>query len=590
MSHRRLQSYTPPVPLTIRLLGRPSIEIDGTARSLAGQKPWALLACLLLTPGGATRRELAERIWPEAEDPLAATRWAILQVRRALEPAAKLADDNGRLVVQARVPLVVDALEVLQGSVELDQVEWVVRGDLLEDMAFDDAPDLEQWLLFERARLSSASNAAVRWAATLTARRDPERSLRLLARTLARDPFDDAAHELVVDVHVACGRRAEALAHLALAERRYRNELGAEPPESIRRPLERPVPAIRRDVRPDVAARTLLEMAGRRLDAGDYAGAGDAGRRAIAEAAVSGDEVIEARALATLAGILIHSVRGRDREAVGLLDRALRLALDHDEELLSAEIERDLGYVAFLDAKYGAAESTLHRAIELSRTAGDEVGAARSMTILGACQSDRAAFGEAEATLTEAVSRLAEARDPWEAYARSFLARLQLRTGRASDARAEGARSVARSRESGWLSLVPWPMVVEAEAALRDGDRAAASLAFDEAYALACEIDDPCWRSFALRGRALVARDEGDRDESIRLLREAVDEAASLPDVYMWCQAVALVDLVEIETTPERRHVETALELARSGPMPDLLDRLNEVARRRQTATQTPVA
>lgn len=574
--------------LTIRVLGRPSIEMDGAARTLAGQKPWSLLACLLLTPGGATRRQLAERIWPEADDPLAATRWAVLQVRRALEPEATLADEDGRLAVKADVPIVVDALEVLHGSVELDQVEWAVGGDLLEGMTFADAPDLEQWLLFERARLESASSAALRWAATLTTRRDPERALRLLGRALARDPFDDAAHELVVDVHVAGGRRAAALAHLALVERRYRDELSAEPPDSIRRPLERPSPAVRGGIQPDVATRALLEAGARRLDAGDYAGAVDVGRRATAEGAASGDELLEARALATLAGILIHSVRGRDREAVGLLDRALRLALEHDEPLLAAEVERELGYVAFLGAEYGAAESTLHRAIERSRAAGDEAGLARAMTIVGACQSDRAAFGEAEATLTEAVSRLAEARDQWEAFARSFLARVRLRAGRADDARADGALAVARSREFGWLSLVPWPMVVEAEAALRNGDRASAALAFDEAYALACEIGDPCWRSVALRGRALVARDEGDRNGAIRLLREAVDAAVSLPDVYAWCHALALVDLVELEPAPERRHLETALELARSGPMPDLLDRLDQVARRRQTSTQTP--
>lgn len=72
--------------LSIRLLGRPTIaeatEHGERPRVLAGQKPWALLAYLLLSAKGATRRELAETLWPEAEDPLAAARWSILQVRR----------------------------------------------------------------------------------------------------------------------------------------------------------------------------------------------------------------------------------------------------------------------------------------------------------------------------------------------------------------------------------------------------------------------------------------------------------------------------------------------------------------------------
>jgi len=62
------------MPLVIRLLGRPSIELDGAPAPLAGQKPWALLASAILTPRGMSRRDLAARIWPEADDPLAATR------------------------------------------------------------------------------------------------------------------------------------------------------------------------------------------------------------------------------------------------------------------------------------------------------------------------------------------------------------------------------------------------------------------------------------------------------------------------------------------------------------------------------------
>ena len=55
-----------PMSLSIRLLGRPSIpaadENGEQPRMSGGQKPWALLAYLLLIPEGATRRDLAERI------------------------------------------------------------------------------------------------------------------------------------------------------------------------------------------------------------------------------------------------------------------------------------------------------------------------------------------------------------------------------------------------------------------------------------------------------------------------------------------------------------------------------------------------
>jgi hypothetical protein len=49
-------------------------------------------------------------------------------------------------------------------------------------------------------------------------------------------------------------------------------------------------------------------------------------RRAAMSAAGSGDLVLESRTLVTLGGILVHSLRGRDREALGLLRRAQQLA------------------------------------------------------------------------------------------------------------------------------------------------------------------------------------------------------------------------------------------------------------------------
>jgi len=128
--------------LTIHLLGRPKIlaatDTGGPSNApLRGQKPWALLAYLLLTPGGATRRELAELLWPAAEDPLAAARWAILQVRRALEPGATLAEPADRLVVEVTTNgpnLSVDVLTLLDGRFESASVDALVAGDLLDGM------------------------------------------------------------------------------------------------------------------------------------------------------------------------------------------------------------------------------------------------------------------------------------------------------------------------------------------------------------------------------------------------------------------------------------------------------------------------
>jgi len=311
-----------------------------------------------------------------------------------------------------------------------------------------------------------------------------------------------------------------------------------------------------------------------RLDAGDYDAALDAARRAASAAAASADQRLEAEALTTLGGVLVHSVRGHDREAVGLLDRALELATTLRDERLAAEVERELGYIAFLGARYGAAESILGRAAARATAAGDAAGAARALTLIGACQSDRNDYPAAEASLVAAIERLRELGDRWEPFAGSFLARVRLRTERSHEAGLLADAAVARSRQVGWLSLVPWPMAVAGEAQIGAADPGAAGRTFSAAYALACEIGDPCWRAFALRGLGLVAAHAGDQDDAARLLGEAGTAAGSQPDVYAWCEALILTDLVELEGGRHPEHNERALTIARRGPMPDLVARL----------------
>ncbi|MCU1474389.1 MAG: transcriptional regulator, family, partial [Amnibacterium sp.] len=61
----------------VRLLGRPAVEAaDGSPPAHPrGRKTWALLARIALADRPVGRGELAETLFPEADDPLAALRW-----------------------------------------------------------------------------------------------------------------------------------------------------------------------------------------------------------------------------------------------------------------------------------------------------------------------------------------------------------------------------------------------------------------------------------------------------------------------------------------------------------------------------------
>src|SRR2546428_2099065 len=226
------------MPLRVRLLGRPGLEHDGASGGLEGRKPWALLTYLLLEPSARTRRELADLLWSEADDPLGAVRWSLSQVRKAVNPPADIGEREGRIKIDAEV-LVVDAGELLRGEWDETSIDDLVRGELLEGMSFGEAPSFDTWLQVQRARVAAAAADALRWAATLLSHRDPDRALALAERALRNDPFDDVLHELIVEIHTARGDRERARTYVAGLARRYRDELAMEPPASISRPLER---------------------------------------------------------------------------------------------------------------------------------------------------------------------------------------------------------------------------------------------------------------------------------------------------------------------------------------------------------------
>lgn len=529
---------------------------------------------------------MSELLWPDAEDPLAALRWSLHQARRGIGPQAAIAERDGRLTVEL-ADANVDVHAVLGGDLTPDEAEAIGQGDLLDGLFFDDAPAFEHWLTLERQRVGSALRDALRWSATALARTDPQRALRLIQRVLAFDPTDDAVHELAVDIHVTRGDRAAAERYLASVARTYRAELGIDPPKEIRRPLDRPAPGTAGVRVPGpVAAHALLDVAVGRLEAGDYAAAEDAARRAASEAAGTDDRSLEARALVTLGSVLVHSVRGRDREAVGLLTRAFQLAHEVGDPSLASEAAREIGYIAFLAADYGSAESSLRRAVALAEEAKSDVQRGQALTYLGGCQIDRGDLETAGRTLRDALSTLDRAGERrFRNFTLSFLARALIKQGNAVEGEKLARDAIAGARAVGWHSVVPWMLVHVGEAELAQSRVEEAARVFGEAFTLGAEMADPCWEALSLQGLAHVEARQGKADRARELLTEAHQRCTRVPDTLWWADAAILTDLVELEGGRDRRRVDDALRLVRRGPMPDLAARLFRYER--QTPSQT---
>jgi hypothetical protein len=95
-------------------------------------------------------------------------------------------------------------------------------------------------------------------------------------------------------------------------------------------------------------------------------------------------------------------------------------------------------------------------------------------------------------------------------------------------------------------AFVPWPESFRGDVDLVLGDLDAAEERFEHAFALGCQVGDPCWESVALRGLGLVAAARGDVPRALDLLVEAPKLCRRLPDTYLWIETYALDALCSV--------------------------------------------
>lgn len=142
-------------------------------------------------------------LFSAADDPLAALRWSLLQVRRALTGLADVPEEHGRLSIAFAAGVEVDLPRVLSGDVPVDEAKRLRSGELLAGLSFDDEPGFDSWLLLQRSRVSAAVGEVLAWAGVdpgaHRARcrvgghrpRDTRRPVqRFAARARGRDPHD----------------------------------------------------------------------------------------------------------------------------------------------------------------------------------------------------------------------------------------------------------------------------------------------------------------------------------------------------------------------------------------------------------------
>ena len=525
--------------LRIHLLGTPTVQRGGIkVEAPPGRKHWGLLTYLVRTEVPSSRERLSALLFPEADDPLGALRSALAALRRQLGPHAEVGGNPVRLALGQGT--VVD-VEILRKGSWLEATSLPGLGhELLDGMAFRSSPTFENWLENERRHVAGTTAAVLHEAAlALLARGDADGARDHAAHLVRLNPYDENAHVLLVRCLRAAGDADAAERQVTACTQLFRKELGIEPSPALASAAAEPLASAGTRVSGPSAVNVLIETGLAAVDAG----APEAGvarlRGAVASARRQDDPKLLARSLVSLGQALVHSCRGTDEEGAATLHEGSELAERIGERRLAATGWRETGWIQFLRGRYDRAEATLARAAELAD--GDEEELAWIEVILGTCRSDVGDYASAGRLLRSAAVRSEALQRPdalgftWTMHAKLHVLRNELDE---ATALLDQALELADAR--GMTSFRSWPESFRAEVDLRNGQVDRADEAFEHAFALGCEVGDPCWESIATRGRGLVAVARGEIDRGLELLVEAPRLCRRLPDTYLWIEAYGL--------------------------------------------------
>lgn len=558
----------------LQLLGPPCLlRSDGQQAKFRGHKTWGLLAYLALRPAGASRSHLANILFADADDPLAALRWNLSELRRGFGQSALRGDP----ISLPRDMLDQVDLEVLaQGHWRQAMALPSLGGELLEGLHVSGCPSFQVWLDGQRRHAAALTTAMLREAALAKLAGGQTSEAATLARRLvALEPLDENFQVLLVRCLAVAGDGIGATRQAAACRALFQRELGTAPGPALEDALATSTARITRSA--DVGRGAVIAQ----LEAGEAAlraGVAEAGlqclRRAIADADAIGDELLRKRSRVALGGALVHAARGRDEEGAAALHEALGIGQGAGPELDAAAC-RELGYVEFLGGRYERASAWLARAEPLAQGAPAEL--ARIATVRGAVLSDQASYQEALQQLQRATDLAKQAGEQRQAmYSDSMLGRVLLLTG-VEDAAAMVLERTVRDARQSWTAFLPWPQSLAAELELHRGRVDRALEQFEQAFALGCQIGDPCWEGLAGRGLARVAHRQGQVARARDLLLDALVRAARVSDSYLWGRVYALDALCELEVSeagPQARaRVDEMLGLAQRSGMRELVVR-----------------
>ena len=451
------------VSVVVHLLGEPRIERDGEpAPAPRGHKVWAVLAFLILRERPPSRKTVAELLFSDADDPRAALRWALSEIRKVAGwSASELGGDPLTLTLDEGHT--VDLLELndaRKGGTEPDGF-----GNLLGSLSFDAIPAFDYWLRAQQLHLASRQQTRLRdrvLSDLATGRFDD--ALRRAKRLVELDPLECRNQEALLRSFAAAGRGDEARRHLARCEDLFARELDAPLPISLEHAAAEASASPRR-----TRTVTATAEARARLDAGRSAiaaGATEWGlnrlRGAVALAGESEDVGLEAESLLQYGEALAHSAQDRSTGVTAILHRAIAAATRAQRNDYASRASSEL---AFLHIQTGdALQSHYWLARAETESDGDDHLLAVVSGLRGLAFSDAAEYQQSLEAFDHSILLAQKAGKQRQiAWSLSMAARTHLLRGATATALDQVEESISISESERWTALLPWPQAQRGE-------------------------------------------------------------------------------------------------------------------------------
>jgi predicted ATPase/DNA-binding SARP family transcriptional activator len=227
--------------LSLSYLGAPQITRDNALiENFISNKIPALLAYLAVTRRAHTRDKLAALLWGEMSDADAKNnlRQALTNLRKFFDDELTITRDSIEFTGDGFVDSEkfeadiksASTLDLEPASVILIDSLHLYRGDFLDGFHVRDAPEFEDWMLAERARLREVALQTIHTLTQFhTQRGHFTEAISFASRLLTFDPWREEAHRQLMLLQARTGQWTAALAQYETCKKILERELGVEP-------------------------------------------------------------------------------------------------------------------------------------------------------------------------------------------------------------------------------------------------------------------------------------------------------------------------------------------------------------------------